>query len=119
MLPSGEEVSVLYFRAGYTPNDYPDDSDWDTRLMLERSLAIKCPSIGYHLTGTKKVQQVLARDGEVERFLPDAAEAAAVRATFAGLWPLDQVCMLSAATTTTSRVSHALCVCARGIAAER
>ena len=54
----GNEVSVCYFRAGYTPNDFHDEKDWDSRLLLERSKAIKCPNVYYHLAGTKKVQQV-------------------------------------------------------------
>ena len=29
--------------------------EWDARLMMERSLALKSPSIHYHLAGTKKV----------------------------------------------------------------
>ena len=32
--------------------------DWDARFMIERSRAIKCPTVQYHLAGTKKVQQV-------------------------------------------------------------
>ena len=39
--------------------------------MMERSKAIKSPSIHYHLAGTKKVQQELAKPGQVERFLGD------------------------------------------------
>ena len=35
--------------------------------MLERSKAIKCPSASIHLAGTKKVQQVLASPGKLER----------------------------------------------------
>lgn len=35
--------------------------------MLERSKAIKCPSAAVHLAGTKKVQQVLASPGKLER----------------------------------------------------
>ena len=31
---------------------------------------VKCPTIAYHLTGTKKVQQDLARPGVTEQFLP-------------------------------------------------
>lgn len=35
--------------------------------MIERSMSIKCPSVSYHLAGTKKVQQVLSVPGVVER----------------------------------------------------
>ena len=55
------QVVVAYFRAGYTPNDYTSDEEacWAARLKIERSTAIKCPDIGLHLAGTKKIQQVL------------------------------------------------------------
>lgn len=62
------EVAVVYFRAGYSPADYFGQTEWDARLKLERSTAIKSPSIAYHLAGTKKVQQVLAEEGQVRRF---------------------------------------------------
>jgi glutathione synthetase len=85
----GEQlVSVVYFRAGYTPNDYPSEAQWEGRLLAERSGAIKCPCIQYHIVGAKKVQQALAKPGAVERFL-DPAPAALVRSSFAGLWTLD------------------------------
>ena len=49
------EVAVVYYRAGYKPDDYPSEVEWNVRLLIERSLAIKCPTIHYHLAGTKKV----------------------------------------------------------------
>lgn len=83
----GQAVSVVYFRAGcvlgvgcitrscvlnshslffslhlsYTPVDYPSEKEWTGREVLERSNACKCPSVGWHLAGAKKVQQELAR----------------------------------------------------------
>jgi len=83
------EVSVVYFRAGYTPNDYAGEAEWEARLLLERSLAVKCPSIGQHLAGTKKVQQVLADPAQLARFM-DAEQAAVLRSSFAGLYGLDE-----------------------------
>ncbi|KAJ9643018.1 Glutathione synthetase [Coniosporium tulheliwenetii] len=86
------EVSTIYFRAGYSPDDYPRSEDWQARLHLERSRAIKCPSILTHLAGCKKVQQVLAtpHSPHLSRFLPDEAMAARVLKTFAPIYPLDQ-----------------------------
>lgn len=52
----GETVAVVYFRAGYEPGHYMSEQEWDARLLVERSSAIKCPSIHYHLAGTKKVK---------------------------------------------------------------
>jgi hypothetical protein len=63
------EVSVVYFRAGYGPGDYPSEREWQARGLLERSRAIKCPTIITQLTGCKKVQQVLAMPGVLERYV--------------------------------------------------
>lgn len=89
------EVSVAYFRAGYAPTDYPDGYDgieWDSRECIERSRATKCPSLGYHLAGTKKVQQQLARPGALEKFFTEEEIANGVarrmRSAFAGLYSL-------------------------------
>jgi len=81
-------TSVVYFRAGYTPRDYPGEAEWRGRLTVERSTAIKCPSITYHLVGAKKVQQSLAVPGELERFVDDDDARARLRRSFAGLWAL-------------------------------
>ena len=37
------EVAVIYFRCGYAPEQYPTEKEWEARLLIERSLAIKCP----------------------------------------------------------------------------
>ncbi|CAJ1960909.1 unnamed protein product [Sphenostylis stenocarpa] len=64
---NGQAISVIYFRAGYTPVDYPSESEWRVRSLMEQSSAIKCPSISYHLVGTKMIQQELAKPGVLER----------------------------------------------------
>ncbi|KAK3117813.1 Glutathione synthetase [Teratosphaeriaceae sp. CCFEE 6253] len=86
------EVSVVYFRAGYAPTDYHSQREWDGRLQIERSTAIKCPSVLTQLAGTKKVQQILATPSSphLRRFLPDEAQAAEVLRTFAPIYPMDQ-----------------------------
>jgi glutathione synthase len=83
-----DHVSVVYFRSGYTPDDYPGEAEWVGRSLMECSTAVKCPSIRWHLAGAKKVQQELARPGVLERFV-DAGSAALLRGCFAGLWALD------------------------------
>ncbi|XP_031261587.1 glutathione synthetase, chloroplastic-like, partial [Pistacia vera] len=89
LLVGGQAVSVVYFRAGYAPTDYPSESEWSARLLMEQSSAIKCPSISYHLAGTKKIQQELAKPNVLERFLDNKEDIAKVRKCFAGLWSLD------------------------------
>ncbi|CAK9191339.1 unnamed protein product [Sphagnum troendelagicum] len=82
-------VSVVYYRAGYSPDDYPSESEWDARLLLELSTAVKCPNISYHLAGAKKIQQELAKPGILERFFENKQEIVKVRSCFAGLWSLE------------------------------
>lgn len=94
------EISTIYFRAGYTPTDYPTQTQFDTRLLLERSRAVKCPTIQLQLAGGKKVQQVLTKPGVLESFLldrtrwdgPDFTEAdvALLRDSWMGMWGLDE-----------------------------
>ncbi|KAE9985009.1 hypothetical protein EG328_007999 [Venturia inaequalis] len=85
------EVTTVYFRAGYSPEEYRGDEDWSARLHLERSKAIKCPSVLTQLAGCKKIQQVLATPNSphLARFLPDEAEAAVLQKTFAPIYPMD------------------------------
>ncbi|KAL8691118.1 MAG: hypothetical protein Q9218_003592, partial [Villophora microphyllina] len=88
------EVTVCYFRAGYSPADYPTPESWDARLQLERSAAIKCPSILTHLAGSKKIQQELATPDSphLARFLSGTKSQDMIdriRNTFAAIYPLD------------------------------
>jgi len=86
----GLVVSVVYYRAGYDPSDYPSQKEWDGRLLIERSLAIKCPNISYHLTGTKKIQQVLANQGVLEQYFSDPKIISKIRNSFMGLYSLTE-----------------------------
>ncbi|KDO25173.1 glutathione synthetase [Saprolegnia parasitica CBS 223.65] len=82
------EVAVAYFRAGYTPTDYPSEREWAGRDTIETSRAIKCPNVTYHLAGTKKVQQVLADPAQLRRFMSDA-DSRVLEACFTGLYGLE------------------------------
>lgn len=100
-------ISVVYYRAAYTPDDYNSAQDWATRTKLESSSAIMCPGYSLQLAGSKKVQQVLATPGVLEYFLPAQStssttsspaakggkvfteeEISELRESFMGLWPL-------------------------------
>ncbi|MBN3293122.1 GSHB synthetase, partial [Polypterus senegalus] len=85
----GQEVGLVYYRYGYLPQQYTEKS-WEALLMMEQSRAVKCPNIGTHLVGIKKVQQELARPGVLEHFFPGDPEAVSrIRSVFAGLYSLD------------------------------
>jgi len=92
------EISTVYFRSGYMPNEYPTPTHYTTRFLLERSKSIKCPTIALQLAGGKKVQEVLTQPGVLERFLADKKygehvlgehEINELRASFMGMWGLD------------------------------
>ncbi len=91
------EIALVYFRAGYTPDDYPGEAEWSARELIERSTAIKCPSLAWQLCGTKKMQQTLAMPGVLEDILPDRERIARIRGCFAGLSALDSVVAVEAA----------------------
>lgn len=82
------EVSVVYYRAGYSPDDYPSEVEWASRKLMERSTAMKCPSVGYHLAGTKKIQQVLCEPGVLESLDLGADTCSALRGCFAKQYSL-------------------------------
>lgn len=89
---SSYEVTVVYYRAGYSPNEYSSPTAWTARLHLERSAAIKCPSVLTHLAGSKKIQQVLATPSSpyLARFLQnDSHLTERVGKTFTNIYPLD------------------------------
>lgn len=81
------EVTVVYFRAGLEAQEY-NDIGIEVRILLERSRAIKCPSILSYLTAFKKVQQQLAMPGILERYLTDE-EAQRARRTFMPMYSLE------------------------------
>ena len=85
------EVTTAYLRAGYSPSEYTSEAAWSARYHLERSAAIKCPSVLTHLAGSKKVQQILATPDSPHllRFLPYQGIAERVRGTFMPMYPLD------------------------------
>lgn len=124
------EATLVYLRAGYTPAEHATPAAWQARLQLERSAAIKCPSVLAQLAGSKKVQQLLAAPPPspppspsassnehdagaptplLHRFLPYPGIASRVAATFAPMHPLDS-------TSAAGRAGRALATDARSAA---
>lgn len=85
----GHEIAVVYYRAGYAPSDYPTERHWTNRALLEGTRAVKCPDIGAHLAGLKKIQQVLTNRDSLLRVLGDADKANQLATCFAGIYCLD------------------------------
>lgn len=96
-------VAVVYFRAGYMPTDFPSDIEWNALQLLENSQSIKCPSIGMHLSGTKKIQQLLNQEDILRRFIKEEDIFQRIKSTQGDLFDLsldDQI--------TQSRIQEAI-----------
>jgi glutathione synthetase len=87
LIDGKRRVSIVYFRAGFTPKDFPSTAEWDARELLEQSTAIKAPTINIQLLGTKKMQQVMAQPAVLERYVT-SDEAQFLRSYFTGLYSL-------------------------------
>uniref|UniRef100_A0A8C9I682 Glutathione synthetase n=1 Tax=Piliocolobus tephrosceles TaxID=591936 RepID=A0A8C9I682_9PRIM len=62
------EISVIYFRALYTPNHF-NEVIWKLRELLEFSDSIKIPSLPYQLVGSKRIQMLLCNDDILKKYL--------------------------------------------------
>lgn len=107
------EIALVYFRAGYTPEDFKGKEvtymirkkciglillrvyfnywtkEWSARLLIERSLAIKSPSIQFQLVGTKRIQQVLTDPEILLKFVKKKEVAAKLASTFVAQYSFD------------------------------
>jgi len=90
LIVDGDEIGLVYFRSGYTATDYKTNSDWDARLLIEKSFAIKSPNILNQLTGAKRIQQALCEPEIIQRFIKDKDVSDKLRSTF-----VDQYCFES------------------------
>ena len=54
-------ISLFYFRATYSENDYPNEESWQSRELIELSTAIKVPDINTFLTTFKIFQYELSK----------------------------------------------------------
>ncbi|KAL3071442.1 hypothetical protein niasHS_016726 [Heterodera schachtii] len=69
-----------------------NQAEMEARRMIERSTAIKAPSLAAALAHTKKVQQVLAKPGILEYFFKNPNEAPLIepiRSLFTKIWRID------------------------------
>jgi glutathione synthase len=55
----GNEVAVIYYRNGYSPDQFESEEDWQVRENLELNRAIKNSSVDTILVNFKKIQCAL------------------------------------------------------------
>jgi len=84
-----EEVSVLYMRAGYSPEHFKCSSYWEPIRMAAKSRTIMCPSLSHYLVCFKKIQQVLADPDVLARFVQDQEKRDLLRSVFVEIYQVD------------------------------
>lgn len=84
-------ISLVYYRAGYVPSDYPTEQEWKCREMIECSIAIKCPSINTQIVGLKKTQQVLSEDGILEKYICNTNDISLLHNSFMKFYSFENV----------------------------
>nr|CDS27752.1 glutathione synthetase [Hymenolepis microstoma] len=82
LIVDGHEVGIIYYRTGYAPDHFNEEA-WKTKLRLERSLAVKCPSVDYLLANMKLVQTALASGPAVLSRFGNGPEVEKLARTFA------------------------------------
>ena len=86
---NGQEVGLVYFRAGYHPDHYANENDWRAREVIELSRAVKSPNVDYQLINFKIFQLYLAQDAVLARFFRDQEERNLIRKNFANFWEIN------------------------------
>ena len=82
-----EEITAVYYRAGYSPADYTSADDWEARIILEKSRAIKCPSIDLQLVTCKTFQHLCGKGEFLSKYAGEK-DASKIGHLFKGLWSL-------------------------------
>jgi glutathione synthase len=85
----GFKVAIVYFRAGYAPEHYPNPTAWRSRSLIESSSAISVPAAATQLANTKKIQQVLSRRSLLEQFV-QGETAERLHRSMVAFSPLDE-----------------------------
>ena len=91
------EIGFVYYRTGYQADHYMNSAEWDetkwqTREMLECSMAIKCPSIDLHLATFKKFQQSFSDESLLRQVSGSDGTTHALKHLFKGIWSLEDLC---------------------------
>jgi len=85
----GQEVGLVYFRAGYIPEHYYNEDTWKAREIIEMSRAVKCPNIDSQMINFKIFQVYLAKDHVLENFIPEEAKRKQFQKNFAQFWDFE------------------------------
>ena len=72
-------------------DEFKNKKDWEARLLIERSHAIKSPNMQTHLVGAKRIQKALAEPDAIEKYIQDKEMVQKIRATFVEQFSFDVI----------------------------
>ena len=72
-------------------DEFKNKKDWEARLLIERSHAIKSPNMQTHLVGAKRIQKALAEPDAIEKYIQDKQMVQKIRATFVEQFSFDVI----------------------------
>jgi glutathione synthetase len=84
-------VSVVYFRASYTENDFTDEDCWKARELIELCTAIKCPNVDTFLCTFKIFQYYLQKPEILKKFVPEDLIANDMRRFFVKIFYAEEM----------------------------
>ena len=90
LVVDGKTVAVTYYRAGYTPDDFPAQEAFKGRQLIEASSSIQVPDLGMQLSGMKKIQQALTKKEVLADFVSEKISGRFLK-TFAKMHTLDGI----------------------------
>jgi len=90
LVVDGKTVAVTYYRAGYTPEDFPAQEAFRGRQLIEASSSIQVPNLAMQLSGMKKIQQVLTKKEVLADFVSEEISGRFLK-TFAKMHTLDEI----------------------------
>ena len=90
LVVDGKTVAVTYYRAGYTPDDFPAKEAFKGRQLIEASSSIQVPDLAMQLSGMKKIQQVLTKKEVLADFVSEEISGSFLK-TFAKMHTLDEI----------------------------
>ena len=90
LVVDGKTVAVSYYRAGYTPDDFPAQESFKGRQLIEASSSIQVPDLALQLSGMKKIQQVLTKKEVLSDFVSEEISGRFLK-TFAKMHTLDEI----------------------------
>ena len=90
LVVDGKTVAVTYYRAGYTPDDFPTQEAFKGRQLIEASSTIQVPDLAMQLSGMKKIQQVLTKKEVLADFVSAKISGRFLK-TFAKMHTLDEI----------------------------